>query len=150
MPSIIGAKINDRQHAFFNIDFSVGTNGENRFGDVLLIQALLMYVEPLVKLDGVAGDMTFPSELTGIVDDQTSLAIYSYQLNYGHVVLNVDGLIHPPNYENRKLQTKGKKLMTMTFLQYQAVSAAGLWGHDLWPKGMIRLWPRLMPWIRRN
>lgn len=149
MPKVVGANIDEVKYGFFNIDYSVGVRGENHYGDVMLIQALLIYVAPLMHFDGYKDDITTPAEVTGVYNEQTELAILSYQLNYGHTLLKADGIIHPPSYAHRKVKLRGKRVMTMTLLQVQAESVAKMWGHKNAGMGLINLWSDLMPWIRR-
>lgn len=149
MPKVVGANIDGEKYGFLTIDYSVGVRGENYYGDVMLIQAYLIYVAPLMHFDGYKDDIVTPEEVTGVYNAQTELAILSYQLNYGHILVKADGIIHPPSYANRKVKMRGKRVMTMTLLQIQAQSAAKMWGQKSAGMGLVNRWSDLLPWIRK-
>jgi peptidoglycan hydrolase-like protein with peptidoglycan-binding domain len=111
-----------------NVSHIVGIGGENEKMDVMLIQALFRLVgyddDEARKMIGL-GVADLP-EPTGIFDEKTSQAIWSYQRRRAHKLLNVDGKIHSGNYHQRVIKDLHGRLMTITRLNIDADIGAAI------------------------
>ena len=134
----------------YNVGHTVGLGGANHFGDVLIVQAMLLYIQrafgalvvPSAMLDSVEG---MKLELTGLYDAATMNAITLFQAQNATHLLAVDLNIHPASYQGRKIGLKGKKLMTITLMHYWAYQSARLHGHGDYTLGMLRMLPQALP-----
>ena len=133
-----------------NIDYTVGLGGANRSPDVMLVQALFRYI----SLDRdiarrFLGSIEVP-QITGFCGPKTRRAINQFQHKHAHSLLRVDGVIHPASYGRRKISTDASKpVMTITLLHRFAWDAM-LWQPDIdYVSGLIRIEPRLRPFLNR-
>ncbi len=127
----------------FNLDKSVGAGGKNLFGDVMLIQGFLRYIEAFDhgKVDGES--VPAAPDLTGLLDHKTLEAIRVYQQFWSFRLLKADGIIHPGSYNNRNIKEVFHPLMTITYLHIHAKNAARHYGDPNYLTGMMSLMPRL-------
>jgi len=130
-----------------NVHFSVGgahTDG-NGPADIMLVQALFNYIGKSNPRVLGFSRQSIPA-IDGKIGDQTRNAILSFQRRHSHKLLSVDGIVHPANYENRRIKMEGR-LMTITLLD-QFASTEGLMNNE--PDhiaGIVKLEPRLAPWL---
>ena len=140
----------DGEERGFNISASVGRGGDNHEGDVMLLQAMFQYIASYnerVFAGWGSKPITLP-EVTGHYNHATARAITSYQNKWAHVVLRVDGLIHPAAYENRILADRSSnRLMTITLLHLHACYAARNLGDNDYTQTIPRLFPSLGAFI---
>src|SRR5215204_3312224 len=109
-----------------NISDIVGVGGSNEQSDVLLIQALFHLVgfsEFFARKFFGVGRTELP-EPTGNFDAKTIQAIWGFQRRMADRLLNVDGKIHPGNYNKRMIKDIRGRLMTITLLNLLAVDGA--------------------------
>jgi len=139
--------LDGKERMGFNIHESVGTGGRNKTGDVIIIQAMLNYIEAgLGRHDGPIFSSPPAPELTGAMDSATKSAIDMFQLINGKHLVAVDFVIHPAKYKGRKM-TKWKPLMTITRLHVHCLASAKKQGHGSYPSDMIRTMPKILPWL---
>ena len=111
-----------------NLSEAVGLGGKNRFGDVLVIQALFRHIHSYSNTFlGLGTDFELPG-LSGVLDLSTSQAINQFQItNAGHLLMNYfDGRIDPAQYKGRTLRRLGTgvPLMSITYLHLYATDAS--------------------------
>src|SRR6185369_9619547 len=131
-----------------NLDFRVGEHGENRHADVMLIQSLFQYI----GVKGNAGNrcvegIRLPG-VDGICGPVTKRAIRQFQNKHSHRLLRVDGVIHPASYNGRKMADISKPVMTIMLLHFFATDAALFLSDADYFAGLIRIEPRLSPFLR--
>lgn len=142
-------KLNLRGSFFttINLHYAVGRNAENRPDDVMLIQALFQWIgfTPVTARSVLGVSIAELPKITGICDVITQRAIDAFQRKNAGKLLNVDGVIHPASYENRRLnRTVGSRLMAITLLGDLALDA-GI-GREFmgdFVQGLVSLEPRL-------
>jgi hypothetical protein len=131
-----------------NVHYRVGRGGENRPDDVMLIQALFRLIasDPVITSRQLGIPVAQIPEVTGSCDARTQNCIWAFQWKNCHQLLNVDGVIHPASYENRRLSgAKGVRLMAITLLTgfaYDAVLMRNL-GDSSVATGLVEFEPRL-------
>ncbi len=118
-----------------NVSMTVGIGGVNEKFDVMLIQALFRYIslqeDPAAygEYDNFARNVLgVPSakdvpEATGSFDGATANAIWSFQRRNALKLLDLDGIIHPADYNGRVLK-KQYPLMTITLLHAEALGTS--------------------------
>ncbi len=133
----------------FNVSETVGKYGENKKGDVMLVQAMFRYIaaSPSVVSKQFEGGVL--PEVTGTFDDATKAVIRKYQNKWVHVVLRADGLIHPASYENRVLadRSASRRLMTITLLHEHANQAAAGFGDKDYTDAILQKFPQLRMFV---
>jgi hypothetical protein len=129
MAKIDMANIPPMQVEHANISDAVGNGEKNEKNDVLLIQALFKLVgyndRHARKFFGLA--VKDLPEATGSFDEKTRRAIWAFQYQSAHRLLNVDGKIHPASYQNRVIKNAfkaGTRLMIITLLNIEAPEGA--------------------------
>jgi hypothetical protein len=139
----------DGEERGFNIGAPVGHGGKNHKGDVMLLQAMFKYIHSYN--DRVFSYGVLPPALPAVTGDfnhPTAKVIANYQNKWAHVVLRVDGLIHPASYENRILADRSSnRLMTITLLHLHACYAARNLGDADYTEAIPRLFPSLGAFI---
>lgn len=136
----------------FNINETVGLGGQNKKGDVLLVQAMFNYIAKGIGADQlgiVAGSPFGLPQLSGKLDAETHMAIGMFQASNAKKLLNVDFVIHPASYRNRNIN-HFKPLMSITLLHVFARASAKMQGHSDYTIGMFFSMPNLLPWIDLN
>jgi hypothetical protein len=129
-----------------NLDYRVGVRGDNRFGDVLVVQTLFRYI----GLDKdfkkrFLGDMKIP-ESDGICGPITLGAIRHFQQKNANRLIRVDGVIHTASYKGRMVDYQ-KPLMTITLLHLFAWEAMGFQPDIDYVDGLIRLQPDIAHYL---
>jgi hypothetical protein len=118
-----------------NISDVVGIGRNNEKSDVMLIQALFK----LVGLGDGNSSTFFGMDsrqlpgITGVLDHETSQAIWAFQRKSSSSLLSVDGTVHPASYKHRVIKNgRADRLMTITFLnQLALMEARSTFGLDL-------------------
>jgi len=145
--------LNGKQRFGLNVSNTVGANGQNRTGDVLVLQAMFNYIEmglgkgpgnPLAG--GQLKNIVAVPELTGILDGKTMHSILHFQIANTGSLLSVDGTNHPASYMGRNLNPF-KRLMTITLLHVFELAARKKLGDSDYTLGMLRLTPKLVPFV---
>lgn len=154
MPSRELISLNNKQRYGFNVSDTVGPGGANNTGDVLVVQAMLNYIaegglgpQCFGYLEGFGSPINKVPGLTGILDQETiaALSIFSV-LNLPKLYGGMDFMIHPASYAGRNLNPF-KPLMKITLLHVYARAAAKKLGDDDYTKAMLRMLPRLIPFV---
>lgn len=129
-----------------NVNFSVGgPNSDNGPADIMLVQTIFNYIS---KSNTTLLGFSLQSMpvIDGKIGPQTRNAILSFQRRNSHKLLSVDGVIHPAKYEGRVIDLSGR-LMTITLLD-QYASQEALFRNDVdHIQGLIKIEPRLAPWL---
>jgi hypothetical protein len=133
-----------------NLTFSIGVGGDNGPADVMLFQTLINYIaagtrahaSPLVGLT----KRDLPA-ITGRMDAKTQAAIYAFQRTHQQRLLSVDGKIESAKYEGRVISNFGGRVMTITWLDQKARDEALMRNDVDHIAALIRLEPRLRPWL---
>jgi hypothetical protein len=113
------------EHA--NVSNVVGIGEKNEKNDVLLVQSLFRLVGFseffAKKFFGIAlKDLPEP---TGSLDEKTIWAIWGFQRHNAGRLLNIDGKIHPANYQGRVIKKAFLgRVMAITFLNSFAIDGA--------------------------
>src|SRR5262245_35358118 len=129
-----------------NLNFRVGVNGENRVGDVLVIQTLFRYIGLDEEFkDRFLGNMKIP-ESDGVCGPITRRAIRHFQQKNAHRLIRVDGVVHPASYKGRTVDVS-KPLMTITLLHFFAWEAMGFQPDTDYISGLLRLQPSIEPYL---
>jgi hypothetical protein len=139
------------QGSFFdtvNLHYSVGRSADNKPDDVMLIQALFQWIgfTPATAFGQLGMSIAQLPKITGVCDGVTQRAIVAFQRKNARNLLNIDGVIHPASYENRRLnRPAGSRVMAITLLGDFALDAEV--GRDFkggdFIKGLVSLEPRL-------
>jgi len=136
-----------------NISETVGVNGSNKAGDVMLIQAMLQYIAEGLTPQRIGLDSKDDLPVvSGAFDAPTENAIKRYQMLRVLALLQQTGfagLIHPASYKGRniRLMTGGNfRFMTITLLHFDAQEAFP--GVD-YTKEITRKIPQLLPWLKK-
>ena len=163
MASFTVITVNGNGHLGVTVDESVGAGGRNKFGDVMLVQALLKYILPARYLDLSHPGFELPEidGVTGIYDESTDIAIDYYQRSRAFNLLKSDGRIDPPSYGyksgrgssakwvQRNLKDLSNPLMTMTLLHFEARKAAkNHHGHGRYTTGLTGMFKQLRPQMK--
>jgi hypothetical protein len=132
-----------------NIHFRVGRGGDNGPADVMLIQALFRYISRNdIAARGQLGLSTSQlPEITGTCDAKTMAAIWGFQQKNRRKLLNVDGLIHPASYADRVIKDMTKPIMSISLLHNMAVDTSLMRNDSDYISGLIKLEPKLGPWL---
>ena len=136
----------------FNVEQSVGFGGVNKIGDVMLTQAMLLYLvesgKDMFAVTGFKSAKELP-EVTGKFDEMLGNAIKTYQAHTPKLLLKIDGIIHPASYAGRNIKYTGdshaKRLMTITRLHKDLLIFASKNGN--YTVGILRRFPQLGIWI---
>lgn len=140
--------IQGRTSRCFNLSGSVGFSGQNDPGDVMLVQAYLIYVNMLTQ--SRIGEFPDLALANGRFDMDTSRAIYDYCRSHVGKLLSSNGLIDPASYYGRNIKNPNGKLMIITRLHLDAQAASVRWGHADYTNGMILLNPQLGLMLKPN
>jgi len=152
MPSRELISLNGKERYGFNVSDTVGLGGMNTTGDVLVVQAMLNYIA-----EGGLGLQCFGyieslelgalPELTGTMDHETTKALAMFaSLNRPRLYGGSDLMIHPASYAGRDLN-RFKPIMKITLLHVYAVAAAKRQGDSDYTTAMLRMLPRLIPFV---
>ncbi len=148
MPTKELITIDDLELSGFNVSESVGIGGKNEEGDVMLIQAIFYF---LGARDGLwIFDVKSLAELTpvdGKYSNRLGRNILEYQKTKDHLLVSVDGLIHPANNKDRIIKFAGldDKLMTITSLHLDMAQA---FPYGDYTTDFLRFFPDLGIWLR--
>jgi hypothetical protein len=134
-----------------NLSGSVGLGGDNERGDVMLIQAYLIYVHPqtqdllssndgLVELAGVSG----------MYDADTSRALSDYCRARSGGFLEVNGRVDPASYEGRNIKNPRGKLMVITRMHLDARANQPRWRSSDYVSDILRFYPQLNLHLHRS
>ena len=134
----------------YNVGHTVGIMGSNHFGDVLIVQAMLLYIYRAfgnAVVPGAKNGMVPAMELglTGQMDFGTMNAITMFQAENASQLLALDGNVHPASYHGRKIGLSGKRLMTITLMHFWAYNASRHFGHGDYTIDMLRMLPQALP-----
>jgi hypothetical protein len=144
-------KINVRGSLFdtVNLNYRVGRGAENRPDDVMLVQALFRWIayNPGAAKGQLGVSMSELPQITGTCDAVTQKVILAFQWKNSGKLLNVDGVIHPASYENRRLNYPAggsTRLMAITLLCDLALDAGPARQYaGTFIQGLVELEPRL-------
>ena len=132
--------------AGINIASPVGPGQENRFEDVMLVQATFQYIatgagEARGFLGTEIGNIPL---VTGVMNAPTISAIRNFQRKNLREVLKVDGIIHPASYGRRVIKPGTRHLMSITQLHMLCIYA-NIQRNDGFDyvAGIVKLEPRL-------
>jgi hypothetical protein len=134
-----------------NVSETVGEKfGANKMGDVMLVQAMFNYIVghfPPEQI-GLTSKHEVP-EPTGLCDSDTGRLINVFQRKMAHMLLRVDGLIHPASCKDRNLKLgDGKaRMMTITVLHFACLGASPT-GVD-YTREITRRFPLLLPRLKQ-
>ena len=108
-----------------NISSPVGKDQENLREDVMLIQAVFLYIatgagEARGFLGSEIGNLPL---VTGEMNAPTILAIRNFQQKNLSKVLKVDGIIHPASYNHRVIKPGTQHLMSISQLHMLCIYA---------------------------
>lgn len=141
--------IGNVSEASVNIDFSVGKGADNLSIDVILIQTMLHYIGKLGDIimhnAGLRAD-EFP-EINGVCDKKTERAILKFQRKNVQKLLKVDGMIHPANYQGRRIKPGEKRVMAITLMHYYAYDMRLYKNDHHYIDGLIKISPLLRVWL---
>lgn len=130
-----------------NLTYSVGRNADNKPDDVMLVQALFQWIghNPGAAQGKIGVSAAELPKITGVFDSATQRAILAFQRKNGRSLLNIDGVIHPASYADRRLNyPAGARLMAITLLCDLAIDATvnrSFTGDFI--QGLVSLEPRL-------
>ncbi|MGI8787375.1 MAG: hypothetical protein ACR2HG_06405 [Pyrinomonadaceae bacterium] len=136
--------LNNQKTLGLNISAIVGFAGVNLKDDVLLIQGFFNYIAKGfgAAAVGLGGVYKVP-EITGEMDADTYSAISEFQIRNAHQLLTghqFDGRIHPGNFKNRHLSSRGlNRHMFITLLNIMAIDAAVMQGQLDYVQGLAGL-----------
>ena len=154
MPSRELISLNNKQRYGFNVSDTVGPGGTNNTGDVLVVQAMLNYIveggfglQCFGYFETMGGPVNKLPGLTGTLDPETITALTLFNtLNLPKIYGGMDRLIHPASYAGRNLNPF-KPIMKITLLHVYARAAAKKLGDDDYTTAMLRMLPRLIPFV---
>ena len=102
------------KHEQTNISDVVGAGERNNRNDVMLVQTLFKLVgfSDFYSRKHFGLQMKDLPEPTGVCDAKTIRAIWGFQRTMAHLLLNIDGKVHPASYKNR-VMAKGPQARQM-------------------------------------
>lgn len=134
-----------------NLTFSVGVGGDNGPADVMLVQTLINYIGSDIRTGNISpltglAKRDLPA-IDGRMGPKTQAAIFAFQRAHRQRLLSVDGKIESAKYEGRVISNFGGRLMTITWLDQRAREEALMRNHVDHIAALIKLEPRLRPWL---
>jgi hypothetical protein len=140
--------ITGRPSPCLNLDGSVGLGAQNETGDVMLIQAFLVYVhQQTVDLNGSIPELP---EVNGRYGPATSKAINDYCRGRMGGFLGYNGRIDPAKYAGRNIKNPRGKLMVITRMHLDAKLAEPRWGSSNYVDDILRFYPMLNLHLKRS
>ena len=134
-----------------NIHFSVGAGGSNDKADVMLIQAMFLYIGSISLDANPTRYLGFPLSdlpaISGVCDSKTKSAILRFQQRNAKRLLGADGLIHPASYEGRNLKPGLQRMMTITWLHFIGCEVGIYYAEPYYIDSLINIVPDLRPWL---
>lgn len=109
-----------------NVHYRVGSSGENRPDDVMLVQALFRLIgyEPVIARRQLGVPVAQLPEITGNCDARTQSCIRAFQrTNHSKLLNPYDGVIHPASYENRRVAANGTRMAIMLLSEFAGEAA---------------------------
>ena len=132
-----------------NINFKVGTGGDNGPADVMLVQTMIHYLAFLGNkpMHNVGLQRSELPPISGVCEHKTKQAIFKFQRRNAGKLLAVDGLIEPALYDGRTIRPGEPRVMTMTLFHFLATEMAIFRPEAHYIDGLIKITPQLKPWL---